>query len=60
MTVIELDAPVREGWTESVVVMVWEPAFSRVAEKFPVPFVRGELGGRCAWLSVLANWTVPE
>jgi hypothetical protein len=60
LTVIELEAPVRDGWTVSVVVMVWAPAFSKAAEKFPTPLVSGELAGRCAWLSVLVNWTVPE
>ena len=44
----------------SVTVRVWLPAVSRVAKKNPDVIVNTELGGNCAWLSVLVNLTVPE
>jgi hypothetical protein len=59
-TAIALEVFLREIVIVSAAEIVWLPAVSSVAEKFPVPLVIGELGGRCAWLSLLVNWTVPE
>jgi len=55
-----LDVPVIEAVTVSVARTTWEPAVFMVALKIPVPFVNFELLGSEAWLSLLANTTVPE
>ncbi len=59
-TLIESEVPAMEAVTESVAVMVWPPIVFSVAEKVAVPFVRVELAGSVAWLSVLVKCTVPE
>jgi hypothetical protein len=41
-------------------VIFWLPAVPKVIENVPVPFVRVELAGSFANLSVLVNFTVPE
>ena len=58
-TLIAVELPVMEGATVSVVLIVWLPAVSSVAEKGPVPFERAELDGKSALVSVLEKWTVP-
>jgi hypothetical protein len=60
VTAIELELPVIEAMAVSVVVTVWLPAVSSVAEKLEVPAVIVEFAGSMAWLSVLVKWTVPE
>ena len=59
-TAITLEVFLREVVIVSAAEIVWLPCVSSVAEKFPVPLVIGEMAGRCAWLSLLVNWTVPE
>ncbi len=59
MMLSRLEVPVIEAVTISVAVMDWLPMVFSFTEKFPVPFVSGEFGGRVAWPSVLVKCTVP-
>ena len=52
VTVIVPDVPVIPEMTVSVAVIDWEPAWTRVAENEPVPFVSVVLAGRVAPASV--------
>jgi hypothetical protein len=45
LTAMEL-VPTREALTVSMAVMICVPVFSKMAEKFPVPFVSVEVVGR--------------
>lgn len=45
--------PVMEAFPVSFAVMVWLPAVFNLAEKVPLPLVRGEFKGSFAILSVL-------
>jgi hypothetical protein len=57
---MKLETPVRLALDVSVTVIVAFPLVPMVAEKLPVPEVRGEFPGRCASGSELENLTVPE
>jgi hypothetical protein len=49
-----------EDATESVAVIVWEPAEFNVAENTPIPSMSMPSGGNEAAGSLLVNCTVPE
>jgi hypothetical protein len=54
-TVIGPEMPVMKDVTESVAVIVWEPAVIKVTENVPVPLVRTLFGGKDALRSLLEN-----
>ena len=54
-TVMEALVPVIELFTVSVAEMVCEPAVFKVTENVPTPFVKVELEGKAAWVSVDAK-----
>ena len=59
LTMMGLLVPLMPGLLVSVALMVWLPAFRKVALKVPVPPVRPVLSGRLARLSVLEKVTMP-
>jgi hypothetical protein len=58
-TLIAPEVPFSEAVIVSEAVMVWGPMVTRVTGKVCVPFIRGELMGSAAWVSLLVNFKVP-